>query len=215
MNLTHHTETFHADALDALRRHGVVAIVRTTNPETALANARLLLASGLRVLEVALTTPGALGVIEQLRAEATDGALIGAGTVTDVHLAGEAIAAGAQFIVSPNFRADVITLAGLHGVATIPGCLTPSEMVDALDTGATAVKIFPAQLWTPSALKGMLEALPAVPCVPTGGVSPQTAPDWIAAGAVAVGMGASLTKAADPALQARTLQQAIAAVRTP
>lgn len=215
MNLTHHTEPFHADALAALRQHGVVAIVRTKTPETALANARVLLESGLRVLEVALTTPGALGVVEQLRAEAADDVLIGAGTVTDYGLAGDAIAAGAQFLVSPNVRTDVIALAGRSGVATIPGCLTPSEMIDALSAGATAVKIFPAHLWTTAALKGMLEALPDVPTVPTGGISPETAPDWIAAGALAVGIGASLTKAADPALQARTLQEAIAAVRTP
>jgi len=213
MNLTHHSEPHHARALEALRRQGVVAIVRTKDPDSALANARVLLASGLTVLEVALTTPGALGVITQLRAEATD-ALIGAGTVTDVAAAAAAIDAGAQFLVSPNMRIDVIALANEHEVASVPGCLTPSEMVDAIDAGATAVKIFPAHLWTPSALAGMLEALSELPCVPTGGVSPQTAPDWIAAGALAVGMGASLTKAADPALQARTLQQAIADVRT-
>jgi 2-dehydro-3-deoxyphosphogluconate aldolase/(4S)-4-hydroxy-2-oxoglutarate aldolase len=215
MNLTHLTETFHADALAALRQHGVVAIVRTKDSESALANARLLLESGLRVLEVALTTPGALGVITQLRAEAADDVLIGAGTVTDLDAAKAAIEAGAQFLVSPNVRADVIELAGRHGVATIPGCLTPTEMVDAMTAGATAVKIFPAHLWTPSALAGMLEALPQLACVPTGGVSPETAPDWIAAGAVAVGMGASLTKADDPAAQARTLQAAIAGVRAP
>jgi len=215
MNLTHHAETFHATTLTALRRHGVVAIVRTPTPEAALANARVLLESGLHVLEVALTTPGALGVVEQLRAEAPDHVLIGAGTVTDAGLAAEAIAAGAQFLVSPNLRLDVIELAGRHGVATIPGCLTPSEMVDAMGAGATAVKIFPAHLWSPSALAGMLEALPALPCVPTGGVSAASAPDWIGAGAIAVGMGASLTKAADPAAQAATLQQAIADVRTP
>jgi len=215
MNLNHLTEPFHADALAALRQHGVVAIVRTKDPDSALANARLLLASGLRVLEVALTTPGALGIVEQLRAEAADDVLIGVGTVTDIDAARAAIGAGAQFLVSPNLRTDVIDLAGRHGVATIPGCLTPSEMVDAMGAGATAVKIFPAHLWSPSALAGMLEALPALPCVPTGGVSAASAPDWIGAGAIAVGMGASLTKAADPAAQAATLQQAIADVRTP
>lgn len=214
MNLTHHGLPHHARALSELRRQGVVAIVRTRDPESALANARILLEAGLGVLEVALTTPGALAVIAQLRSEGAD-ALIGAGTVTDIEAAGAAIEAGAQFLVSPNLRTEVIGLANRHEVATVPGCLTPSEMVDAIDAGATAVKIFPAHLWTPAALSGMLEALAQLPCVPTGGVSPQTAPDWIAAGALAVGMGASLTKADDPALQARTLQQAIAEVRAP
>jgi len=211
---SHHAEPFHRTALEALRRHGVVAIVRTATPDKALENARLLLSSGLHVLEVAMTTPGALGVVEQLRAEAPE-ALIGAGTVTTVDRASAAIDAGAQFLVSPNLRTDVITLAGRHRVATIPGCLTPSEMLDAMEAGATAVKIFPAHLWTPAALKGMLEALPALPCVPTGGIGPDTAPEWVRAGALAVGIGASLTTAADPARQARTLQQAIADVRTP
>lgn len=214
MNLTHHSRPHHARLLSELHRQGVVAIVRTKDAESALANARILLASGLTVLEVALTTPGALGVITQLRSEAQD-ALVGAGTVTDVETATAAIEAGAQFLVSPNLRADVIALANRHDVATVPGCLTPSEMVDAIDAGATAVKIFPAHLWTPSALAAILEPLPALPCVPTGGVSPRTAPDWIAAGAVAVGMASALTKTADPALQARTLQEAIADVRKP
>lgn len=214
MNLTHHREPHHAHALEQLRRQGVVAIVRTKDPDSALANARTLLASGLTVLEVALTTPGALGVIRQLRAEASN-ALIGAGTVTDEQLAAAAIEAGAQFLVSPNFRTDVISLANHRAVATVPGCLTPTEMIDAMDAGATAVKVFPAHLWTPTALAGILEALPHLPCVPTGGISPQTAPDWIAAGALAVGMGASLTKASDPGQQARTLQRAIDDVRTP
>lgn len=205
--------TFRTDALRRISDQGVVSIVRTADPGSALANARILLSAGLRVLEVALTTPGALGVVEQLRRE-SDGVLIGAGTVTDVRAARAAIDAGAEFLVSPNFRADVVHLANDHAVATVPGCLTPSEMMDAMDTGAAAVKIFPAHLWSPSGLAGMLEALPQLPCVPTGGVDPHTARDWVAAGAVAVGIGGALTRAEDPAAQASTLLASITDART-
>ncbi|GAB3311686.1 bifunctional 4-hydroxy-2-oxoglutarate aldolase/2-dehydro-3-deoxy-phosphogluconate aldolase [Epidermidibacterium keratini] len=197
--------------LDRVRDSGVVAIVRTTSTDDARAQVATLLDAGLRVVEVSLTTPGAIEVIAEY-ADTPD-AVIGAGTVLDTTAAQNVIDAGAQIIVSPDFNEDVVRLAADRDIASLPGCLTPTEMMRATRAGATAVKIFPAHIWTPGALSGMLQALPDLRCVPTGGVSPGSAPDWIGAGAVAVGVGAALTRVDDPAAQARALLASIAQAR--
>jgi 2-dehydro-3-deoxyphosphogluconate aldolase/(4S)-4-hydroxy-2-oxoglutarate aldolase len=178
-----------------VRASGVLAIIRTGSAEVAQRQAERVLEAGLPVVEVSLTTPDALSVIASL-ASSSD-AVIGAGTVTSAELARRAIAAGSRILVSPNLVPSVIEVAVEHDVAVLPGCLTPTEMTTAMELGATAVKIFPAQLWSPNALGGLLQALPDLPCVPTGGIGPDDAADWIAAGAVAVGVGSALTAAAD------------------
>ena len=178
---------------DQVRACGVVAIIRTGSAEVAQRQAERVLEAGLPVVEVSLTTPGALSVISAL-ASSSD-AVIGAGTVTSAALAHEAIAAGSRILVSPNMVPAVIEVAVEHDVAVLPGCMTPTEMTTAMDLGATAVKIFPAQVWSPHALRGLLQALPDLPCVPTGGIGPDDAADWIAAGAAAVGVGSALTAA--------------------
>jgi len=178
---------------DQVRACGVVAIIRTGSAEVAQRQAERVLEAGLPVVEVSLTTPGGLSVISAL-ASSSD-AVIGAGTVTSAALAHEAIAAGSRILVSPNMVPAVIEVAVEHDVAVLPGCMTPTEMTTAMDLGATAVKIFPAQVWSPHALRGLLQALPDLPCVPTGGIGPDDAADWIAAGAAAVGVGSALTAA--------------------
>lgn len=178
---------------DQVRDCGVVAIIRTTSAKTAQLQASRVLEAGLPVVEVSLTTPDALSVIASL-ASSSD-AVIGAGTVTTAKLARDAIAAGSRILVSPTLVPSVIEVAVEHDVAVLPGCMTPTEMTTAMELGATAVKIFPAQLWSPDAMRGLLQALPDLPCVPTGGIGPDDAADWIAAGAVAVGVGSALTAA--------------------
>jgi 2-dehydro-3-deoxyphosphogluconate aldolase / (4S)-4-hydroxy-2-oxoglutarate aldolase len=180
---------------EQVRASGVVAIIRTDSAETARRQAERVLAAGLPVVEVSLTTPDALSVISAL-AGASD-AVIGAGTVTTATAARDAIAAGSRILVSPTLTPAVIEVAVEHDVAVLPGCMTPTEMTTAMGLGATAVKIFPAQIWSPHALRGLLQALPQLPCVPTGGIGPDDAADWIAAGAAAVGVGSALTAAAN------------------
>jgi 2-dehydro-3-deoxyphosphogluconate aldolase / (4S)-4-hydroxy-2-oxoglutarate aldolase len=180
---------------EQVRASGMVAIIRTDSAETARRQAERVLAAGLPVVEVSLTTPDALAVISAL-AGASD-AVIGAGTVTTAKAARDAIAAGSRILVSPTLTPAVIEVAVEHDVAVLPGCMTPTEMTTAMGLGATAVKIFPAQIWSPQALRGLLQALPELPCVPTGGIGPDDAADWIAAGAVAVGVGSALTAAAN------------------
>ena len=178
-----------------IAEQGVVGIVRTTSAAEATRAASALIDAGLSAVEVSLTTPGALDVIAEL---GQAGSVVGAGTVRTLAAARDAHAAGAGFLVSPNLDLDVVRFAVEHGLAVVPGCLTPTEMTAAIAAGAHAVKIFPAHLWSPAALRGMLEAMPDLRCVPTGGVSPASAPEWIAAGALAVGVGGALTRSEDP-----------------
>ncbi|MER7506579.1 bifunctional 4-hydroxy-2-oxoglutarate aldolase/2-dehydro-3-deoxy-phosphogluconate aldolase [Nonomuraea pusilla] len=142
------------------------------------------------------------GTPEAARTPAGAGALVGAGTVLDASQAALAIQAGARFLVCPSLSRDVIRTAHRHGVPVVAGASTPTEIVTALEEGADLVKLFPAAQSSPQALRDVLQALPHAPLVPTGGVTARTAPDWIAAGAVAVGMGGELTRATPAELRA-------------
>ena len=181
--------------LEALQRHRVVAVVRQRDADSALAQARTLLDTGLRVIEISLTTPGAWEAIERLvtLCAGRDDVTTGVGTVHTPDEVDRAADLGAAFVISPTLSRPVIEAARERGLATIPGCLTPTEMWQATQWGADAVKIFPASLWTPASLAGMLEALPSLRCVPTGAIAPADVVQWLAAGALAVGMGSSLT----------------------
>ena len=196
--------------MELVAAEGVVGIVRAGGPREALSLVESLTGAGLRVVEVAMTTPGALDVIT----EAAGTGLIGAGTVRTLAHARDAVAAGAGFLVSPNLDTDVVRYAAAHDIACIPGCATPTEMITAMAAGAGAVKVFPAHLWSPAAIRGLLQALPDLPCVPTGGIDPATAPDWIAAGAVAVGLGSSLA-GTQAHLHVGDLRRRIARAREP
>jgi 2-dehydro-3-deoxyphosphogluconate aldolase/(4S)-4-hydroxy-2-oxoglutarate aldolase len=200
------------DVMSRIRRSGVVGIVRAGDPDTAREKATRLQDAGLPVLEISLTTPGALEVIRA--AAARQVGIVGAGTVLNSRQATQVIEAGAQVVVTPAFDGEVLQVAVENDVACIPGCLTPTEMLNAMRLGAHAVKIFPAHLWSPEALAGLLEAMPELVCVPTGGVSPSSAPAWIQAGAAAVGVGSSLTSVGDTRTVVDSLLGSIAAVRS-
>lgn len=202
----------------AITDSGVIGIVRTSGAERAVALTREIWTAGIDVVEVALTTPGGLRAIETLATELNDanasGRIIGAGTVLDAATARLAVLAGARLLVTPTLVPEVIEIGQRYGVTTVIGCSTPTEMLRATTLGADLIKVFPATLWTPAILSDVLAALPQLECLPTGGVTPETAADWIRAGAVAVGIGAALTKADDPAGGVRALLAAIRQART-
>jgi 2-dehydro-3-deoxyphosphogluconate aldolase/(4S)-4-hydroxy-2-oxoglutarate aldolase len=177
----------------AVREQRVVAIVREQSGSAALERGAALVEAGVRVVEISLTTPDALGAITELVGAAGDRAVVGAGTVLDTDDAERAIAAGARFLVAPTLSVPVIELAVAADIAVVPGAATPTEMLTAHRAGADFVKIFPASVWTPRAVKDLLAALPQLRLLPTGGVALDTAPDWIRAGAAAVGMGSALS----------------------
>jgi 2-dehydro-3-deoxyphosphogluconate aldolase/(4S)-4-hydroxy-2-oxoglutarate aldolase len=192
---------------------GVVGIVRTDNPGRAVELAKQIWSAGVTAVEVALTTPGGLDAIAELNRDVPDGCVLGAGTVLDATTARLAVLAGARLLVTPTLVEGVIETAQRFGAATVIGTATPTEMLRAQTLGADLVKVFPASQWTPKTLADVLQALPQLRCVPTGGVGPSDAADWIRAGAVAVGIGSALTKGADPATQVAALLESVRSAR--
>lgn len=175
---------------------GVVAVIRLQDPSRLRAVIDAIAAGGVRALEVTMTVPKAIEMIGQIAPKLPKGFLIGAGTVLDAGTATRAANAGAQFIVSPVFRKEVITAAHVRDVPAMPGCMTPTEILEAWEAGADIVKVFPATALGPGFLKDVRAPLPDVRLMPTGGVTIDNAGDWIRAGAVAVGVGSALLDSA-------------------
>lgn len=197
------TETaYRWETMRAVTAQRVFGIVRSTTAAEAVTAGEAVVDAGLDTVEVALTTPGALTAVARLT-ETRPGALVGAGTVIDEASAAAAVRAGARFLVSPSLHPQVVRTGHRYGVPVIPGASTPTEIVQALEEGADAVKIFPASGADPSWLRDVRAALPQLPAVPTGGVTIDNAPDWIAAGAVACGMGSALTSGGAEAAKER------------
>ncbi len=172
---------------------GLVAIVRTDTAEKALRIADACLEGGVAALEVAFTTPGTAGVIEELAKRYPGGEiLIGAGTVLDPETARIAILSGAQFMVSPALNPDTVKLCNRYRFPIMPGCMTVRDCIDALELGVDVIKLFPSELLGPKAVKAINGPLPQANLMPTGGVSAQNVGEWIEAGAVAVAVGGSL-----------------------
>lgn len=184
-----------AQVVEAIERLGVVAVIRLKEPEKVRAVIDALAAGGIRALEITMTVPGAIDMIGRIAPTLPDGFLIGAGTVLDAETATAAVRAGAQFIVSPVCRASVIDAAHHAGAAVMPGCFTPTEILNAWDAGADVVKVFPATSLGPQFFKDVRGPLPHIKMMPTGGVSLDNAGQWITAGAVAVGVGTALLDA--------------------
>jgi 2-dehydro-3-deoxyphosphogluconate aldolase/(4S)-4-hydroxy-2-oxoglutarate aldolase len=171
---------------------GLIPVIRAQSVEEASAVVDAIQAGGLSILEITMTVPNALKLIEAVACRAT-GALVGAGTVLDAETARACIAAGARFVVSPSLSLDTIRACREAGVAVLPGALTPTEVVTAWQAGADLVKVFPANaVGGPAYIKALKAPLPQVGLVPTGGVNLQTAKDFIKAGAAALGVGADL-----------------------
>jgi 2-dehydro-3-deoxyphosphogluconate aldolase / (4S)-4-hydroxy-2-oxoglutarate aldolase len=187
--------TLRKDATAAIERAGIVAVIRIKDPGKLQAVVDAISEGGIRALEVTMTVPGAIELIAGLAPKMPHGFILGAGTVLDAGTAIRVIDAGARFIVSPVFRRDVIDACHSRDVAVTPGCFTPTEILDAWDAGADIVKVFPATALGPGYIKDVRAPLPHVKLMPTGGVTLDNAGEWIAAGAVAVGVGSALTDA--------------------
>lgn len=184
---------FKIDILQRILANGMVAIVRADTPDAALALAEACIAGGVTALEVAFTTPDTLEILKTLRQRHGDAVLLGAGTVLDPETARMAILAGAQFIISPSVNTDTIRLCNRYQVPAMPGAMTPTEIVTALEAGADIVKVFPGEAFGPEYIKALRAPLPQAPLMPTGGVTLENMGDWFKYGSVAVGIGSSLT----------------------
>ncbi len=197
---------------------GVVAVARRLTADNAPQVADALLAGGVLVYEITLNEPvdPALRAIESV-AYRSPGLAIGAGTVLSVDAAKLAIDAGATFLVMPHTDPELVAWAAARGVPTLPGAATPTEVLAAWRAGAAAVKVFPASVVGPAFVRECRGPFPDIPLVPSGGVTAETAADFISAGAVAVGVGSWLIGDAAPegvTARARQIVDAVASART-
>jgi 2-dehydro-3-deoxyphosphogluconate aldolase/(4S)-4-hydroxy-2-oxoglutarate aldolase len=178
--------------LDRLFERRVVAVLRASSAEHLPAVAEVLVESGVDAVEVTLTTPGAVDALHDLAERLGDAALVGAGTVLDEQQAVETIAAGARFLISPIVDQAVLRTGLAASVPVFPAALTPTEFALALRAGAGLVKLFPASTVGPAYLRALRGPFPDLRAMPTGGVSIESVPDWLAAGAAVVGLGGPL-----------------------
>lgn len=172
---------------------GIIPVVRAASSDEAKRAIDAIREGGISVLEITMTVPGAVRLIEAITASYGSDVLVGAGTVLDAETARACILAGAQFVVGPSLDLETISCCRKHGIAVVPGALTPTEVVQAWTAGADFVKVFPAgALGGASYIKALKAPLPQIELVPTGGVSLKTAADFIKAGAAALGIGTDL-----------------------
>jgi len=181
------------EVIQRIKDIGVIPVVRASSEEEAISIVEAIKAGGLPMLEITMTVPGAVRVIEQLVKRFGDDAIVGAGTVLDPESARACVHAGAQFIVSPALNLETIACCRELDIAVMPGALTPSEIVLAWNAGADLVKVFPAgAMGGASYIKSLKAPLPQIELVPTGGVTVANAAGFIEAGAAAIGVGADL-----------------------
>lgn len=180
--------------LSKLTDCGVVAVVRADSKEEAVKISEACVEGGIKGIEVTFTVQGADEVIKELASlyKDNDDVVIGAGTVLDAVTARIAILAGAEFVVSPAFDAETAKLCNLYSVPYMPGCMTITEMKQALEAGVDIVKLFPGNAFGPDFVKSVKAPLPQVNIMPTGGVDLNNVEQWIKNGCVAVGVGGSL-----------------------
>lgn len=180
------------EILKKILSSGVVAVIRMADSKRLAKVIEAIQKGGVLNIEITMTVPNAVEIIRQLRATVSQEVLIGAGTVTDVASATAVIDAGAQFVVSPVLNLDIIRLCHERDVPVMPGCYTPTEIFTAWNAGADVIKVFPATSLGPKYFKDIRGPFPNIRLLPTGGVTVDNVGEWIAAGAVGVGIGSDL-----------------------
>ena len=200
------------DVIRRIGEIGIVPVVRAATVDEAKLAVQAIYAGGIPVVEITMTVPDAVAVIREVAQQYGSSVLIGAGTVTTGEQAELSIRAGAQFLVSPGLANTVLSVAQACGILAMPGALTPTELMNALESGARLVKIFPCgNVGGPKYLRSLKGPFPKAALIPTGGVNATNAADYIAAGAFALGVGADLIDAT--ALRERNLDKITLAAR--
>ncbi len=182
--------------LNLIEAAGIIAVVRAESKQSAENIVKSLADGGIKMVEITMTVPGAISLIEYLAAKVNEDIVIGAGTVLDSETARTAILSGAEFIVSPGFDRKTVETCNRYNVLCTPGAMTVTEIINCLEAGASAVKLFPGSLLSPDYIKAVKGPLPQAKLIPTGGVSLDNLVQWINAGALAVGVGGELTRGA-------------------
>jgi 2-dehydro-3-deoxyphosphogluconate aldolase/(4S)-4-hydroxy-2-oxoglutarate aldolase len=181
-----------AEIVSRLTNPGIIAVLRTEQPAQVLPACAALVAGGVRALEITLTVPDALRVLREARERFATEAVVGAGTVLDATAAGAALGAGAEFLVSPVTRPEIVPVAHAADRPVMLGACTPTEAQAAHEAGADFIKLFPADVFGPAHVRALRAPLPHLRIVPTGGVDLNTAADFLRAGCVALGVGSAL-----------------------
>lgn len=181
------------DTLKRIADVGIVAVVRAENTEEAIRISKACVEGGIPAIEVTYTVPGATEAIKALKETIpADQLIVGAGTVLDAATARIAILAGSEYIVSPGFDLETAKLCNHYAIPYMPGCMTITEMIRAMEAGCDIVKLFPGSAFGPSFVKGVKAPLPQANIMPTGGVSLENIDQWIKNGVIACGAGGQL-----------------------
>lgn len=175
-----------------LQQSGIVAVMRRMKPQTVVEIVSALKRAGVTAVEITVEQPDGYACLDVLKKEFGDGILLGAGTVLDTETAKRAIEAGADFLVTPVVKTEVITMANRYGVLMASGAMTPTEILTAYEAGADIVKVFPANTLGPDYLKNVKGPLGHIPLMPTGGINLDNLADYVRAGAISVGVGGAL-----------------------
>ena len=180
------------DVLNKIEETGIISIIRGIDETKISKTVQALFEGGIKVLEVTFDTPGAAGMIEKIKREYSDKIIIGAGTVLDPETARIAILSGADFVLSPSLNIKVIEVCSRYSKLAVPGVLTPTEIVCALESGAQIVKLFPAGAFGPAYIKDIKGPLKQAEIIAVGGISIDNAEEFIRNGAMALGVGSEL-----------------------
>ncbi len=180
------------DTLNTIKETKIIAIIRNAKPDDILPIVKSLYKSGIRAIEITMNSPKALESIELVATEMKDKVVVGAGTVLDAESARLAILSGATFILSPTLNKETIQMTKKYGAVSIPGALSPTEILDAYEYGGDIIKVFPTTSMGPEYIKDLQGPLPQIPLLPTGGIDSNNIEQFMKAGAVGVGLGSSL-----------------------
>ncbi len=179
-------------ALQTILDNKAVAVIRMKDAGKLIKVAEAIYKGGVKSVEITMTVPGALKIIEEASRTVGDYINIGVGSVLDKQTANDAINAGAQYVVSPVFKSEIVEETKNHKIPVMPGAFTPTEILKAFEAGADVVKVFPADIVGMAFFKAVLAPMPHLKLMPTGGVSLTNAGDWLKSGACAVGVGSAL-----------------------
>jgi len=180
------------EKLKIIRDTGVIAIMRAKSSEQLISAADAIKKGGVKVIEITMTTPGALEVISTAKKRYGSEVIFGAGSVLDPETGRAAILAGADFVVAPTLNLELIAMCNRYSIPVAPGCYTPTEALTGWEAGADLIKLFPASFGGPDLVKAILAPLPQIQIIPVGGVNLETAAEFIKKGSAALGVGSSL-----------------------
>ncbi|MEW9052162.1 MAG: bifunctional 4-hydroxy-2-oxoglutarate aldolase/2-dehydro-3-deoxy-phosphogluconate aldolase [Neobacillus sp.] len=180
------------NVIEFIKAHPIVAVIREATPDNIVPIVKALANGGVKVVEITAETPKVMTMIEMVSDELGDQVLVGAGTVLDPETARAAIMAGSKFIVSPSLNVETVKMTKRYGMVSIPGALTPTEILTAYEHGADMIKVFPANAFGPGYVKNIHGPFPYIPLMVTGGINPTNVNEYLGNGALAAGVGSNL-----------------------